>query len=160
MPSAPPGATNLPPWRTAAPPPVLPLAPPPPPPPPAPGVLEVRLVVDLVPVQEEKLRRDFSWFWRWLRPWQSLAWAAVVLIPSPAYGHSITTAWAATLHEARGFALPAAYCLAGGALALAVVIDAKWPTWWSRPLLIVTSIGGTGALGWYDLITLVTGVQP
>ncbi|MEU7044956.1 hypothetical protein AB0A77_28410 [Streptomyces varsoviensis] len=83
-----------------------------------------------------------------------------MLIPVPAYGLSLTGGWAATLRDARTDSLGAAYVLAGVAAGVVYLLDRYQPSWWSRALLIVAVIGGTGALGWYDPVTLLTGVRP
>ncbi|WP_229820223.1 hypothetical protein [Streptomyces abikoensis] len=166
MPLAPPGAANLPPWRTAAPVPPPPPAPPPVPPmgwaPPPAAPVEVRVVVDFdAPEPEpEAEQRDFGWLWKWLRPWRTAIATAVVVIPFPAYGHSFTSAWAATLHDARAESLSAAYLVALAAAGGAFLVDLRRPAWWTRPALVIAVIGGTGALGWYDPVTLITGVRP
>lgn len=162
MPYAPHDAVDLPPWRTPAPPPP-PAAPPirttPADPDPAP--LAVRLTVDLVHPQPEPARR---WNWTWLtsriRPWSSLVAAAVVLGPWLG-GHSITGGWSALLAECRdAYSIGGAYSLAGAALGLALLGERIRPGLATRAALIVALIGGTGALGWYDPITALTGVRP
>lgn len=151
-------------------PPSKPPAPPPDPPswdwgpPPTPGPVEVHhthtVEVVLVPAEEEPPPRwDFGWLRAWLRPWQTLIAAAIALIPSPAYGHSLTTAWAAVLNGERDNGLGTPYLLAGSLLGLALLLDLKRRAWWCRTLLVVALVGGTGALGWYDPITWITGVH-
>ncbi|GCD46132.1 hypothetical protein [Streptomyces paromomycinus] len=166
LPPGPPGPGAVPPWRTA------PAAPPPPPPvvpprtqpwpdPPPPGPVEVRVTVDLVrPPEPEPSRWRWDWLTARLRPWASLISAVVVLGPWFG-GHSIAGAWSATLHEARTEAgLLPAYLLAIGAGALVFFADDRRPRWWTRGALIVGLVGGTGAMGWYDPVTLLTGVRP
>lgn len=165
LPLAPHDATDLPPWRTAAPPPA-----PPPPPRAAPVVaaaaspppIVVHVHIPEPPPDEPEPERsgwDFGWLWRWARPWSSLAGAVLVLGPWFG-GRSIVSAWAATLAEARTEAgiLPA-YLIAGGVLTTACVLDWRRAAWWTRALLIVALIGGTGALDWFDVATALTGVH-
>ncbi|MFI9079136.1 hypothetical protein ACIGW8_22145 [Streptomyces sioyaensis] len=169
FPQAPHGATDLPPWRTAAPPPRPPagppaVPPPPPPwaPPPASGPIEVRVTVDLVAPQPEPEPegKDWSWLTSRIRPWASLISAVVVLGPWFG-GRSIVSGWSMTTHAARTEAgiLPA-YIIAGGALALMVLADSRRPRWWTRGALMVALIGGTGAMAWFDPVQFLTGVRP
>ncbi|MDJ1137951.1 hypothetical protein, partial [Streptomyces iconiensis] len=153
-----------PPPPPAAPPPMPPSPPavpaaPPPPPPPAPVEVHHTVHVVLTPEPEpEAPRWRFGWLRAWLRPWQTLIAAAIALMPSPAYGHSLTSAWSAVLHEERTNGLGMPYALAGGLLAIALLLDRR-RTWWARTLLVVALVGGTGALGWYDPVTWLTGVR-
>lgn len=170
MPYAPHDAVDLPPWRTPAPPPRAAAPPPPPPadPPirtaaadPDPAPLAVRVTVDLVYPEAEPARR---WNWAWLtsrlRPWSSLVAAVLVLAPWLG-GHSITGGWSALLNECRDtYSISGAYVLAGTALGLALLGERIRPGLATRAALIVALVGGTGALGWYDPITALTGVRP
>lgn len=132
--------------------------------PPAPAApLEVvhRVEVDVVPPPAKQSRWSFAWLRRHLRPWQSLIAAALAVIPQPSYGgHSLATAWSSVLDEARGDSLSTAYLLAAGLLAVALFLDIRKGRWWARTLLVTALVGGTGALGWYDPITWLTGVRP
>ena len=90
-------------------------------------------------------------------------------MPLPS-GHSITGAWALTLNEARVSSILGAYVLAGTGLGLALAVDLVGHRRTGiggivhravgRGLLIVTVIGGTGALSLYDPVTAITGVRP
>ncbi|MEU3962905.1 hypothetical protein AB0F42_24385 [Streptomyces buecherae] len=176
LPPRAPGPADVPPWRAPAAPPAAPPPPVPPaagrpwpwPEPPAgSGPLHIHVTVDLVPPapEPEPPRRNWAWLWRWLRPRQSLIGITLALLPSPAYEHySLTTAWATCLNDLRANGAPGdlgtAYLMAGAAVGFAVLIDHRRQTWWARCLLVVTLIGGTGALGWYDPVTVVTGVRP
>lgn len=160
----------------AAPPPPTPPPPSPPSPPasrepepwwekpPSPAPVEVHhthtVEVTLVAQPEPEVPRwQFGWLRAWLRPWQTLIAAAIALLPSPAYGHSLTSAWAAVLQEEREHGLGTPYALAVALLALAALLDRRHPAWWTRTLLVVAVLGGTGALGWYDPVTWLTGVR-
>lgn len=150
-------------WPPPRPPrPPRPAAPPPEPPPPAaPREVVHRVVVEMVQPEEESSRWSFAWLRNWLRPWQSFIAAALAVIPSPAYdGHSLSTAWAAVLNEARTDGLSTAYLLAALALAAALFLDIRTGRFLARTFLVVALIGGTGALGLYDPITWLTGVRP
>ncbi|MEU1673376.1 hypothetical protein ABZ752_15265 [Streptomyces roseifaciens] len=120
------------------------------------------MVVDLArPNEPQVQRRNWSWLWSWLRPWRTLTAGAAVLIPIPSYDwYSVTSTWSGVLQDARTDGLTTAYILAGVAFGCALLADTVSPRWITRAALITTAIGGTGALGWYDPITLITGVHP
>lgn len=94
-----------------------------------------------------------------LLTWRSLVAVALAMVPLPYYGHSITTAWATALAACRDDAgIGAAYTLAGAAVAIAALAALRARRWWGAPLLIVTVIGATGVLRWWDPVQLLTGV--
>ncbi|WP_030798942.1 hypothetical protein [Streptomyces sp. NRRL S-337] len=179
LPTAPPpgppvpyGTFDPPPWRPVAPPPppvIPPQAPPPPPwataPPPGPIEVYVTLGPPAPAPEPEPEGRDWSWLTRRIRPWASVVSAVVVLGPWFG-GRSMVGAWSTAMHDARTEAgiLPA-YLIAGAALGLTFYADAffandRRPRWWTRGALIVALVGGTGAIGWFDPVTLLTGVRP
>jgi hypothetical protein len=146
---------------------VPPPPPPPPPPPrwyalpdpPPPAPLDVRVTVDLVyPTPEPEPARDWSWLWAWLRPWQTIAAAAIAALPVLPHGYSPITEWAYVLHQCRTEASTgAAYVLAGVGLGVTLLLD-RSGTWWARMLLVTAVIGATGAMSWFDPVTALTGV--
>lgn len=151
------GPDFVPPWRTAP--------PPPPPASPPPGPVEVHVTVDFATPPEPEPEPEGPSAWErladWIRPRQTILGLAAAVIPYPAYGHSLATAWAATLSDARDTgSIGGAYALAGIALTIALLTNRRRTTWWARTLLATAVIGGTGALGWYDPITALTGVRP
>lgn len=131
-------------------------------PPPAPVEVHHYTVIEHVPAPEQEPSRwSFAWMRRHLRPWQSLIAAAVAVIPSPSYGgNSLSTAWAGVLDEARTDSLSTAYLLASVVLGVALFLDIRTGRFLARTLLVIALVGGTGALGWYDPITWLTGVRP
>ncbi|MCQ6250895.1 hypothetical protein [Streptomyces malaysiensis] len=160
-PAAPPqpplGPDFVPPWRAAPPP------PPPPPAAPPPAAIEIHHVHThvVVPAAEPEQEREPRWerLIAWLRPRQTILGLAAAVVPMPGTGNSLATAWAAALNDARDTgSISGAYVLAGVALGVALLINRRRHTWWSRALLVTALIGGTGALGWYDPVTLLTGV--
>ncbi|MEU2510550.1 hypothetical protein [Streptomyces syringium] len=131
-----------------------------PPPPPMPVHVHVT-IADAAAEPEPETRRSWQWLIDWARPWHSLTAAVAVLLPIPSYGgYSLTSAWSTVLQDARTDGLTTAYVLAIVATGGAFLLDKARPAWWTRALLIITVIGGTGALGWYDPVTLLTGVHP
>lgn len=157
LPGRSPQPGELPPWREPPPPPPAAPAPPPPPPPaPAPGTIEVRVTYAPLPVEPEPSR--WQWLWNWLRPWQSLAAATIALLPA-FDGWSMATGWAAALHDARTTeSISASYVLASVALGGSFLLD-RTGRFLPRVLLVTAVVGATGALDWYDPVTLVTGVH-
>ncbi|MBP8532375.1 hypothetical protein [Streptomyces sp. MK37H] len=155
-PQPPLGPDFIPPWRAAPPPPPAKVPPP--------AAIEVHHVhTHIVVAPEPELEGPSIWerLADWIRPRQTIIGLAAAVVPYPAYGHSLATAWAATLSDARDTgSIGAAYALAGVALTIALLINRRRHTWWARALLATAVIGGTGALGWYDPITLLTGVRP
>jgi hypothetical protein len=173
LPERPPGPGDLPPWRTPPAPP-----PPPPPPPPAPAPpqpIEVRHVHEVVLVAPEPAPEEraplWSRLWERLVTWRMVAAVIAALTPW-AQGDSPVGLWSGLLHDARTEAsIGAAYVIA------AVAIGAAWgldhsacrphrttgtlvPRLVPRFFLVTALIGSVGALGWYDPITLLTGVIP
>ncbi|MEU4348289.1 hypothetical protein [Streptomyces sp. NPDC023838] len=156
----------------------LPAAPPQPPPPPmppfawpwpdppTPGPVEVHVVVDVlqrgaqpIAVVPDAPRWDWSWMTR-LLGWRTLtAGAAAVLLPLPPDGHGPVATWSEVLHTCRAAAsIGGAYALAIIGASVALLLDQHTGRWWARLLTLTALIGGTGAMGWYDPVTLVTGV--
>lgn len=146
----------------APPPPPPPPVPPPPaawPEPPTPGPIATRITVELVYPEPPPEPRDWSWFWAWLRPVQTLLTAALAALPVLPGGTSLISVWSAFVAECRAEAsISGAYVLAGVGLSVALIADARTGRWWARTLLITAIIGGTGALGWFDIVSIVTGV--
>lgn len=168
--------TRVIPAGTLLPAPVAPPPPPPPPPfattwpwpepPPPSGPVEMRIVVDVVQREQAPLvappeppRWDWSWLTRLLGVRTLTAGAAAVLLPLPPDGHGPVATWSTVLDTCRTEAsIGGAYVLAGLGLGIALLVHQRTHGWWARVLLLTALIGGTGAMGWYDPVTLVTGV--
>jgi hypothetical protein len=125
----------------------------------------VRVTVDLAypyaepePTRWERLT---AWLSRFGQPWQAVGGLLLAVVPVPWTGHSAASTWAYTVHLARDFGLPHAYALALIPLAIVVRrILRHGGTVLRLWALAVTAIGGlTGALDWFDLVTLITGVH-
>lgn len=157
---APPGATDLPPWRT--PPPAPPQAPPPPGPGPGPGELVVRHTVELVWAEPEpepgRWDRLRAWATSHIHPWQAVAALTAAVIPIPWTGYSIATTWAYTVSEARAMHPGLGYTIAFGAAGLAVHRLIRRPALLPLFATVVTGIGTLGAIDLYDPIQILTGV--
>ncbi|MFI6465690.1 hypothetical protein [Streptomyces sp. NPDC050538] len=166
-PMAPHGTPNLPPWRTAAPPPPPPSPPaaPQPVPAPDPGPIEHRVTVEVVYVQPEVEPELGRWARLWdvvtgfVSPWKALAALAAAVIPVPWTGYSAATTWAFTMGEARAMHPAFGYVIALGAFGLAVrrlmvrrSLLALWAT-------AVTLFGIIGAADWFDAVVIITGVH-
>ncbi|MFI8853663.1 hypothetical protein ACIGW3_26205 [Streptomyces sp. NPDC053499] len=177
LPPAPPGTdpASLPPWRRPAPAPAPPAAPPPPPPenwhslPEQPQPAPIEVYVTLVPVPAEQEDEPGAWAraWAWLtdriKPYALVIAAVGALAPMPWTGHSVATTWAAAVHEARGMHQAVGYAVGIGTFALsarALVRSARRQEGQVRALffLVVTVVGLTGAVDWYDPISWLTGV--
>ncbi|MGW1071546.1 hypothetical protein [Streptomyces sp. NPDC002537] len=126
------------------------------------------MTVDLVaPEPEPEQRSRFWWGWLWphIRPVQTFLGAALALAPIPWTGYSVATTWAYTVHESRGFAIPIAYGLGLGALAVAVSAERRarengvLRELAARTAVVITFIGVMGALDLYDPVTVLTGVH-
>ncbi|MFD9151553.1 hypothetical protein [Streptomyces diastaticus] len=166
LPPRPPEPGEAPPWRSrkASPPPAPPTPPaprPPAPEPPPPGPIEVRVTVDLLPVEEpdppSRWARLVDWVCARCTDWRLLSAVLAALAPWLG-GTSPVGAWAATLHDARTEAgLPAAYLVAAVALAVAWAINRRG-RWLGRFAFTTALIGATGVLDLYDLVLLLTGV--
>lgn len=122
----------------------------------------VRPAADPVPVPPAR-----PWFGGRVRP------VITALAAALAFGHlpehlSLTADWAGFLYQCRTQnGLAAAYVLAATGLTGGAVFEytagprsGRIRQLAARTLLLTTVIGGTGALGWYDLVTLITGVHP
>ncbi|MEV1063401.1 hypothetical protein [Streptomyces sp. NPDC050263] len=160
LPARPPEPGELPPWRTPpTPPPPPPPAPPPPPPQPA-VVRHIHEVVLIVPEPEEERPPLWSRLWDRLVTWRMAA-AILAAVTPWADGDSPIGAWADALHQARTEAgIGAAYVIAGVALTAAWTLDRATGRLIPRFFLVTALTGSVGALGWYDPITLLTGVIP
>ncbi|MFF1756151.1 hypothetical protein [Streptomyces sp. NPDC058266] len=170
LPTAPPGATNLPPWRRPA-----PAAPPPPPPPvaphpvpvaaPDPGPIEHRVTVEVVFPEPEPEPEPGRWsrLWSWLtsrvKAWQAVLALGAAVIPIPWTGYSVSTTWASTVYAARDMSVGFAYALALVPFALAVLRLTRRPGTVPLFALVVTFAGLLGAADWYDAVAALTGVQ-
>lgn len=112
--------------------------------------------------QEPPPRWSLAWTRTWLHPWWTLLAAILALIPTWT-GYSAATTWAYTVSQARADFGPGwGYALAAGAFTLAVLADTRSRSWRiiTRFWLVTSAAGWFGAIHWYDLITLITGVQP
>lgn len=164
---------EAPPWRTAprASPPAPPANPPPPDdwreghPPPAAGPIEIRVSVDLAPVEPEpepsRWQRLSAWIAR-NHPWRALAAFALAVFPIPFTGYSAATTWAYTVGEAReAFGTGHGYALAGIPFVLVVWrLVRSGGTFLHAFGLAVFLVGLTGAISLYDPVTWITGVTP
>ncbi|MEV8394810.1 MULTISPECIES: hypothetical protein [unclassified Streptomyces] len=166
LPPAPPGSTNLPPWRTAAPAaPVPPVAPPPvaPAPAPDPAPIAVRVTVDMVYPEPEPEPGRWARLWNAVtarvKPWQAVVALVAAVVPVPWTGYSAATTWVYTMSEARELHVAAGYCLAVGVFALTVRRFAKSHGVVALWGVAVTGIGLFGAISWYDVVVVVTGVH-
>ncbi|MER7833498.1 hypothetical protein [Streptomyces sp. NPDC095602] len=165
LPTAQPDPGGAPPWYMQPPPPPVDLPPPPiPAAAPPPGPVEVRVTVDLAyPYAEPepgRWERLTAWASQYGRPWQAIGGLLLAVVPIPWTGHSAATTWAYTVSLARDMHLGYAYALALVPLALvARRILRHGGTLLRLWALAVTAIGGlAGALDWFDLITITTGV--
>ncbi|MEU3851742.1 hypothetical protein [Streptomyces sp. NPDC029554] len=107
--------------------------------------------------QQQREPRDWTWLTAWLRPWQTLTAGAVAVLPA-FNGWSLATGWANALHDMRIDHLAGAYTTAGVALVATFSLDLRRGRFVTRVALVTAAIGATGALDWFDPITLVTGV--
>lgn len=104
---------------------------------------------------------DWSWLWRWLRPWSSIAAAAIAVAPILPNGLSLGTGWAAALTECRvDEGLLPTYILASLSIAGPYAIDLTRPRLWTRTALAIGLIGTVGMVHPFDIVTAVTGVHP
>ncbi|MEU9149181.1 hypothetical protein AB0D59_01175 [Streptomyces sp. NPDC048417] len=164
LPARAPEPGEVPPWRTPPPPPP-PAVPPTPvpfliqPDPQPPRVVEVRHVHEVLLVApEEPTPRLWERVWDTVATWRMLLAVLAALTPW-AYGRSPVGIWAHTLHQARAEAgVPAAYVIAGVALAAAWGLDRHTGKAVPRFLLVTALLGGLGVLNWFDPFTLLTGV--
>jgi hypothetical protein len=167
LPERPPGPGDIPPWRAPAAPPAPPAPPIPPmvmpwPDPPAPGPIEVH--VTFLPVEEPPEPSRGERLWAWItsiaKPWKIVAALLGALLPIPGIGYSLAGVWAYCVSDARTtFGIPYGYGLALvplllSARALARTRALRW--------LVATVIGLTGlvfgAVDWFDIVTITTGV--
>lgn len=165
LPPGSPAPGAVPPWRTPPPPPppAPPASPPAPPPPPPPSVVVVRHTHEvLVITPDPDPDPGPPWWarlWDWLVTWRNLVAIVLALLPW-AGGRSPVGIWAHTLHQARTEAsIPAAYIIATVALTAAWALDKRTGRAVPRFLLVTALAGSVGALGWFDAITLITGVH-
>ncbi|WP_057666158.1 hypothetical protein [Streptomyces anulatus] len=171
LPSGPPPAGAVPPWRApapAAPPPPPPVVPPavavpaPTPPPPDPQI-HVHVVMAYEPEPEPtRWQRLWSWATSIGRPWQICGALTLALLPIPGVGYSVATIWASLVTEARAeYGQANAYALALTPLAIAVMRIVRGGGTLRRLLLLAIGLVGLmGAIDLYDPITWLTGVDP
>lgn len=150
-----------PPTITAPPAPIPPQRRPAPGPPPTVYNVHVYLPnapIDLSPIEAQPPRWRWGWLRRWARPRHTLTAAVVALTPFPPYLHSLASAWAATVAEARAESTPgAAYVIAGGVLAAVAIADARTELWRWRLALVIAAAGLYGAINPFDIVTITTG---
>ncbi|WP_326768648.1 hypothetical protein OG978_32660 [Streptomyces sp. NBC_01591] len=169
MPQAPPGTTDLPPWRTAAPTPAPAVPPPPPPPPPMPAIVvpvpqgPIEVLVTLQPPEHEPTRwqRLTAWLGQFGRPWQAAGALTLALLPIPGVGYSIATTWASAVSGMRAeWGQQAGYALALTPLSWALLrIYYHGGTIRRLLVLAVSVVGMAGAIHLYDPVTWITGVH-
>lgn len=163
---APPGATDLPPWRIAPPPPTPPAPPVPPaaPAPEPPREVVVRHTVELVWPEPEPEPTRWQRLWAWatsrIRPWQAALAVTGALVPIPWTSYSVATTWAATVAEARAMSVGLGYTIAATTFGLAVYRLARVPRTTTLFVTVVTFVGTFGAIDLFDPITAITGVRP
>ncbi|MFE2930629.1 hypothetical protein [Streptomyces sp. NPDC059278] len=103
-----------------------------------------------------------AWAWGLVRPlwtWRGALALLFAVAPINAAGDSAASAWYETVAEAREMGIVIGYIVgltplafAGWALSrVGVTVPRVW-------LLLVTGIGATGAMSWYDIVQLLTGV--
>ncbi|MGW5852106.1 hypothetical protein ACWFQ8_29870 [Streptomyces sp. NPDC055254] len=165
LPPRPPAPGETPPWR---PPPPAPPTPPVPPadppwhsmPAPAPAPIELRVTfAPYLEPQPGRWERLATWLRRFGQPWQAAAALTLAVTPIPGVGYSIATTWAYTVDLGRDIGPWQPYAL--GCLPFALVISRILRHGGSVRrlfLLTVTGFGVYGALDWFDLITIITGV--
>ncbi|MFF9197323.1 hypothetical protein ACF09L_19155 [Streptomyces sp. NPDC014779] len=168
LPDHPPGPGDIPPWRTQPAPPAPPAEPPPPaqfvflPPPPPPGPVEVhvRLLPIELPPEPTRWERAWAWVTGIAAPWKICVALGATLLPIPGVGYSAAGVWAYCVGDARQtFGVPYGYGLALvplliSARALRRTRALRW--------LVATAIGTVGlvfgAVDWFDIVTITTGV--
>lgn len=165
LPARPPAPGEIPPWRAAPPPPLPPPAEPvwysAPPPPPREVVQRIR--VELVYPEPEpepsRWERLMAWLHSFGSPWQATAALVLAVTPIPGTGYSIATTWAYTVDLGRDLGPWQPYAL--GCIPFAYVvarIHRRGGSVRRLFLLVVTGFGVYGALDWFDLVTILTGV--
>lgn len=157
LPPHPPGATDIPPWRTPPPaPPVHPQAP-----------IEIvhRYVHEIVLVPAEPEPEPTRWdrAWAWLRglgrPWQLAAALGLSVAPILPGGYSAATTWFYVVHQTRAdHGAVWGYALAAGTLTASSTLLARRPGVVRLWLLAVAFVGGLGTVALIDPITALTGV--
>ncbi|MGW0550543.1 hypothetical protein [Streptomyces altiplanensis] len=169
LPIGPPGPDDIPPWRTAPPPPAPPPAPPAvpvaaPDPPPQPVHVYVTVQPAYYEPDPEPTRRErlTAWLLGLGRPWQIAGALALALLPIPFTGYSAATTWAYTVSEARdAWGQGSGYALALTPLTVAVLRITRGGGTLRRLLLLAISlVGVAGAIDLYDPVTWITGVHP
>lgn len=167
LPPAPPGATDLPPWRTAAPDPGP--GPEPDPPEPDPGdPPPIHVHVTLHPADDEPEPEPSRWdrltsgIRARIRPWQAALALTAAVLPIPGVGYSTATIWAYTVGELRAdHGARWGYAVACGTLAaVSAVIVRRGATAVRLWLLTVALIGATAVIDLFDPIQALTGVRP
>lgn len=165
LPPAPPGATDLPPWRTAAPAP----GPEPDPPEPDPGdPPPIHVHVTLHPPGTEPEPEPSRWdrltsgIRARIRPWQAALALTAAVLPIPGVGYSAATIWAYTVGELRAdHGARWGYAVACGTLAaVSAVIVRRGATAVRLWLLTVALIGAIAVIDLFDPIQALTGVRP
>lgn len=166
LPQRPPEPGELPPWRAAP--------PPPPPPPPReptwhsvaaaePSEMVHRVRVEVVFPEPEpdpsRWQRLTAWLQQFGRPWQAAAALTLAVAPIPGVGYSTATVWAYTVDLGRDLGPWQPYALGVPPFALvAARILHRGGSVYRLFGLAVTSFGVYGAIDWFDIITVLTGV--
>lgn len=156
LPDRPPGPGDIPPWREPPPPSAVPA--------PASTVIEVHVTVtpDPDPVEPEptKWERLTAWVTGIAPLWKIVAVLFAAVCPIPGVGYSAGSIWAYVVGDARAsFGIAYGYGLALVPLALAARALTRTRSLRALFTLVVALIGLTGAIAWFDLVTLVTGVR-
>lgn len=129
------------------------------------GPIEVRVKVELLPVEEpeltwrDRLRAMVARLLRPLMTWRGAVALFLAVAPIPGVGESAVTIWHYTVSEAREMSIGTGYAV--GLVPLAVsgwLLTRVGPTAPRLWALAVTTIGAFGAMSWYDLVQLFTGV--
>jgi hypothetical protein len=164
LPPRPPEPGELPPWRAAP--------PPPPPPPtepawhsvaPAPSEMVHRVRVEVVFPEPEpepsRWQRLAGWLAQFGKPWQAAAALTLAVTPIPGTGYSVATTWAYTVSLGRDLGPWQPYALGGIPFALVVTrILRHGGTVYRLFGLTISAFGVWGAVDWFDIVTIITGV--
>jgi hypothetical protein len=112
-----------------------------------------------LPPEPGRWERLWTWFTGIAPLWQILAVLIAAVAPIPGVGYSIGSIWAYCVGEARtDFGIAYGYGLALVPLLLAGRALARTRALRWLFALVVALIGLTGAIHWFDIVTITTGV--
>ena len=100
---------------------------------------------------------------RWLITWRTLWVLLVALVPIiPPQYYSLVTGWGALLSSMRADQGAGAAAVSAGGVILITTLLSCGPhvirRWWAPPLMVAAILGATGALRWWDVVEIMTGV--